>query len=221
MSYKRISPQPIAEGGTNATSMTDTDGVVYFDGTSLVTTTVGSSTQVLTSNGMGMAPTFQNIPPSTAGPAFSAYQASGDSVGVTGSGTIFTVGSDGTWTGGTLFDTAGAFTDTTCTYIIPQSGVYLMNAQIEVFNTDNTMTVSNFFINCSVFGNIRSRTVQVTGAAGRYTYSVAMLANLIATETLNISVQLSGAVSDTASVAGFSADFNTYFSAFFVMPLLS
>lgn len=49
----------IANGGTNATSMTNTDGVVYFDGTRLVTTTVGSATQVLTSNGPGMPPTFQ------------------------------------------------------------------------------------------------------------------------------------------------------------------
>ena len=59
MAYKRISPQPIVEGGTNATSMTNADGVVYYNGTRLVTTAVGSATQVLTSNGVGMAPTFQ------------------------------------------------------------------------------------------------------------------------------------------------------------------
>lgn len=52
-------PLNIAHGGTNATSMTNTDGVVYFDGTRLVTTTVGVATQVLTSNGPGVAPTFQ------------------------------------------------------------------------------------------------------------------------------------------------------------------
>ncbi len=49
----------IANGGTNATSMTDTDGVVYYDGTRLVTTAVGTATNVLTSNGAGVAPTFQ------------------------------------------------------------------------------------------------------------------------------------------------------------------
>lgn len=52
-------PVTIALGGTNATSMATTDGVVYFDGTRLVTTAVGSATQVLTSNGAGVAPTFQ------------------------------------------------------------------------------------------------------------------------------------------------------------------
>ncbi len=52
-------PIEIAKGGTNAASMTNTDGVVYFDGTSLVTTAVGTATHVLTSNGAGVAPTFQ------------------------------------------------------------------------------------------------------------------------------------------------------------------
>ena len=51
----------IANGGTNATSMATTDGVVYFDGTRLVTTAVGTATNVLTSNGAGMAPTFQAV----------------------------------------------------------------------------------------------------------------------------------------------------------------
>ena len=50
---------PIANGGTNAASMTNTYGVVYYDGSALVTTTVGTAGHVLTSNGAGVAPTFQ------------------------------------------------------------------------------------------------------------------------------------------------------------------
>ena len=50
---------PIANGGTNASSFATTDGTVYFDGTRLVTTATGSSGQVLTSNGPGVAPTYQ------------------------------------------------------------------------------------------------------------------------------------------------------------------
>lgn len=49
----------IANGGTNATSMATTDGVVYYDGTRLVTTSAGTAAQVLTSNGAGVAPTYQ------------------------------------------------------------------------------------------------------------------------------------------------------------------
>lgn len=52
-------PIEISKGGTNATTMATTDGVVYYDGTRLVTTGVGAATQVLTSNGPGLAPTFQ------------------------------------------------------------------------------------------------------------------------------------------------------------------
>lgn len=50
---------PIANGGTNASSMATTDGVVYYDGTRLVTTSAGTAGQVLTSNGAGVAPTYQ------------------------------------------------------------------------------------------------------------------------------------------------------------------
>lgn len=53
---------PIANGGTNASSMATTFGVNYFDGTRIVTTAVGTATHVLTSNGVGVAPTFQAIP---------------------------------------------------------------------------------------------------------------------------------------------------------------
>lgn len=49
----------IAEGGTNASTMATTDGIVFYDGTSLVTTSAGTAAQVLTSNGAGVAPTFQ------------------------------------------------------------------------------------------------------------------------------------------------------------------
>ncbi len=50
---------PIANGGTSASSMVTTYGVNYFDGTSIVTTAVGTAAQVLTSNGVGVAPTWQ------------------------------------------------------------------------------------------------------------------------------------------------------------------
>ena len=50
---------PIINGGTNANAMVNTYGVNYFDGTSIVTTAVGTATHVLTSNGAGAAPTFQ------------------------------------------------------------------------------------------------------------------------------------------------------------------
>lgn len=52
-------PIEIAKGGTNATSMSNTYGVAYYDGSKIATTAVGSAGQVLTSNGAGVAPSFQ------------------------------------------------------------------------------------------------------------------------------------------------------------------
>lgn len=79
----------IANGGTNASSMTNSNGVIYYDGTRLVTTTVGTATQVLTSNGPGLAPTFQ-----PGGGGGGSITIMGDS-GATLTGTSFT------FTGGT------------------------------------------------------------------------------------------------------------------------
>lgn len=56
-------PVTIAHGGTNATSMTNTNGVNYFNGTSIVTTTVGTAGQVLTSQGAGLPPIFSSFAP--------------------------------------------------------------------------------------------------------------------------------------------------------------
>jgi hypothetical protein len=58
-------PIEIAKGGTNASSMATTDGVVYYDGTRLVTTAVGTAGDKLTSNGAGVAPTFVTPPSGT------------------------------------------------------------------------------------------------------------------------------------------------------------
>lgn len=67
-------PVTIADGGTNATSMTNSNGTVYYDGTRLVTTAVGSAGQVLTSNGAA-APTFQTVSPGITGPGSSTDRA--------------------------------------------------------------------------------------------------------------------------------------------------
>ena len=54
-------PIEASKGGTNSTSFASTNGVVYFDGTSLLTTASGSAGEVLTSNGTGSAPTYQTL----------------------------------------------------------------------------------------------------------------------------------------------------------------
>lgn len=54
-------PIEASKGGTGNTSFTS-QGILYYDGTKLTSTSSGSIGQVLTSNGAGSAPTFQNVP---------------------------------------------------------------------------------------------------------------------------------------------------------------
>ena len=54
-------PIEVAKGGTNTSSFANTNGVIYYDGTRLISSSVGTSTHVYTSNGALSAPTFQNL----------------------------------------------------------------------------------------------------------------------------------------------------------------
>jgi hypothetical protein len=85
-------PVSIANGGTNATSMTTTDGTIIFDGTRLVTTATGTANQVLTSNGAGVAPTYQNVSASGAVTSVSG----GNNITITGTATAPIVNVSGT-----------------------------------------------------------------------------------------------------------------------------
>jgi hypothetical protein len=102
LQYALSTPVSIANGGTNATSMATTDGTVIFDGTRLVTTATGTSGQVLTSNGAGVAPTYQTA-------AASSISITGDSGGaLTGNSFTFTGGTTGlTFAGAGSTETLG------------------------------------------------------------------------------------------------------------------
>ena len=59
-----LTPNPITTTGTVAlttTNLTTVDGTVYWDGSLLNTTATGTAGWVLTSNGAGMAPTYQAV----------------------------------------------------------------------------------------------------------------------------------------------------------------
>lgn len=101
MAYKRISPQPVIEGGTGASTLTS-HGVLLGNTTSAITaTSAGTTGQVLTGV-TGSAPTFQS-------PAASSITITGDSGGgLTGSSFTFTGGTTGlTFAGATSTETLG------------------------------------------------------------------------------------------------------------------
>lgn len=63
MAFKQFSPMPIIEGGTNANGFPNAFGVAYYDGLKLDNVPTGIAGQVLTSNGIAAAPSFEPLEP--------------------------------------------------------------------------------------------------------------------------------------------------------------
>lgn len=61
MAYKRQSPAPILESGTNYSTQAHNNGTIVFDGTGLSSIDPAMSGWVLTSMGAGMIPAFQPL----------------------------------------------------------------------------------------------------------------------------------------------------------------
>jgi len=87
MGYRQKSPLPIINGGTNTETLTNINGTIIFDGTSLATVTPGTAGWLLTSNGAS-APTFQ------AAPAGGIVTLDGDTGSATGSTVTIAGGSN-------------------------------------------------------------------------------------------------------------------------------
>lgn len=103
----------IANGGTNATSMSTSTGIVKYDGTSLVT----SATAKIDSS---------NRYTNSSQPAFSAYNSS-DQTSVTGDGTVYTV-----LYNTSLFDQDSNFSSPT--FAAPLTGRYRLTGTIALYN---------------------------------------------------------------------------------------
>jgi len=111
----------IAGGGTNATSMSTSTGIVKYDGTSLVT----SSTALIDINGRMT---------NSAQPAFSAYLPT-DDANVTGDATFYVIGSVTAVT--KIFDNTNSL-NTNGTFTAPVTGKYFLRMTSQL----NTITTS-------------------------------------------------------------------------------
>lgn len=117
-------PISLAKGGTNATSMTTDYATIYYDTSKLATVaSAGSAGQLLTSNGGGSPPTFQDSTAST--PGFYAHLSADTAYNLTGDGTPATVPLNAE-----RFDTGSDFNTGTYTFTVPSTGYYVMTGTV-------------------------------------------------------------------------------------------
>lgn len=186
MAYKQISPVPIVEGGTNATAMATEDGVVYFDGTRLVTSAAGTNAQVLTSNGAGVAPTFQNA------------GASGGSISIFGSG-----GESNPSSGYYPLAIGSPPTPTFLSFFVQSS-------LLSEFSSSATY---NYSAQLAVSGTAKNLYVQVYSNASTINVTVTVYKNGSPSAlTITIPALTTGTFSDTTHTVAFTAATDTIFT---------
>jgi hypothetical protein len=149
--FSALSVIPISNGGTNTTTFANTDGVIYYNGTKLVSTTAGSAGQILVSEGGNSGPTFQTI---------------------TGTGQISVVSTGGSIIVGNTNFFADTFIENNGT-ATPTSGIlnFLGAGGITTTGANSTVTISlsgsgSFSSNGVVYYN-GTALVTVTGSAGQ------------------------------------------------------
>lgn len=114
-------PIELSKGGTNATSFSTSDGVVKYDGTSLITSTTYkiSSTNQITNS---------------AQPCFLATTTTGTDV--TGDGTAFTI-----VFGTEIFDNGANYDTGTGIFTAPVTGIYILAGSINVQDLTSSTTL--------------------------------------------------------------------------------
>lgn len=150
---------PIANGGTNASSMTTTDGTVYFDGTRLVTTATGTANFVLTSGGPGVAPTYQAVSASGAVTSVTA----GLNIAITGTATapIVSESQDQYLTNYRVANASPFVVNATDFYITVDTSTIPITIQLP-----NAPTIYRRFVIKDSAGNAAAQNVTVTTVGG-------------------------------------------------------
>lgn len=211
MAYKRISPQPVVEGGTGVQA--NTVYAVLCGGTATTNpiqsiASVGTAGQVLTSNGAGALPTFQAASNSGVA-AFSAYK-SAASTGVTGAGALYTVICDSEF-----YDNGSNYNTGTGTFTAPTTGGY----QFTVTSNLNNVSAGRITYQYIVTTSTNSFVNQVGSSAfsGLAVLTSTISLQMTAGDICNFKIKGTAAVSNDMDLNG-AADGSggTYFSGFLV-----
>lgn len=177
------------------------NGILYSDASGVITSTaVGSATQVLTSNGAGVAPTFQAAGGGGGGGnSFFAYLA-GNTGGLTGDGTTATFPYDTV-----VFDTGSGFNTGTGVYTIQagDTGKWLFETTVYCFGIDgtNTAIIIDIAVNGTGFRTNIGNALTFS-SSGALIITSSRIFSLTAGDTVNIAVTIGGAVKNVAFGGG-------------------
>lgn len=156
-------PIAISQGGTNATSMSTSTGIVKYDGTRLVTS---STATIDASNNMV----------NTAQPAFLAYLGSND-LNVTGDSTTYQLGTNVALT--EVYDQGNNF-NTNGTFTAPVTGKYYIFCQM-LLGQGTSITAGRIIISTSN-RDYRNAIFQLSTATS-YSFQLSTVADMDASDT--------------------------------------
>jgi hypothetical protein len=166
----------IANGGTNATSFTQSNGIVTYNGTRLV-------------NYAGPQINSSGVATNTTQPAFLAYLASED-INVTGAGTAYTFGTNTALT--EAFDQGSDFSGTTFT--APVTAKYQLGTQMLVIGCT---TASTFNTRIVTSNRTYFTQTQRVGSALNFNSILNVMGDMDIADTAYVTVQISGEAADT------------------------
>ncbi len=188
----------IANGGTNATSMATSTGIVKYDGTRLVT----SSTAKIDSS---------NIMTNTSQPAFRFYNLN-NITSVTGDATPVTVTFDTQ-----SFQQGSNFASNTFT--APVAGIYFFITEVTIYNLGvaHTEGILSFICSNTAYNTnqyINTAVARELGSGNNiYSFVGTQMASLAASATMSVQVNVTGGTK-TVNIIGSPAD--TYFAGYLV-----
>lgn len=190
-------PVEISKGGTNATTMSTSTGIVKYDGTSLVTSTTA---KIDSSN------RYTN----TAQPCFLAYLSSSQS-NVTGNSVIYTIPFDKIITNiGSNYSNP--------TFTAPVTGNYYFQAQAYLISGDNTQNQIIMRINTTahIYQYIVGAMSTMGIAGGQVGIQASGVFPMNAGETATISVRVLGGTQAVTVYSDGATPIDTFFSGYLV-----